>query len=144
MRTIGVFVDTSTVNRILRIKEKRDNNRKYEADREYLTRIVEQYVKSGVVRLIVNPTVRAEIENTEDAQIRERLLHLFDQLHFTPYNITIFPFSFPATFLSEEESKTLKEVFEVFKDMPPFDRKIFADAVCNSQVEVLLTTEGRI
>ncbi len=138
MRTIGVFVDTSTVNRILRIKEKRDKDTKWEEDREYLTRIVEQYVESGVVRLIVNPTVRMEIEATKGPRRRARLLQEFEKCRFTDYNITRFPFSFPAIFPTEEESKTLKEVFQ---DIPHFDGKIFADAVCNSQVEVLLTTD---
>lgn len=142
MRTICVFVDTSTVNRILRIKEKRDNNTKYEEDREYLTRIIEQYVESGVIRFIVNPTVRAEIEDTKDARTRARLLQEFEKCHFTPYNITIFPISFPVTFLSEEEVKTLKEVFQ---DIPSFkkDERIFAEAAFNSKIEVLLTTDRK-
>jgi hypothetical protein len=138
MRTIRVFVDTSTVNRVLRIKEKRDKDAKWEEDREYLNRIVEQYVEGGVVRLIVNPTVRMEIEATKDPRTRARLLREFEKCRFTDYNITRFPFSFPATFPTREQSKTLKEVL---KDIPHFDGKIFADAVCNSQVEVLLTTD---
>lgn len=141
MRTIDVFVDTSTVNRMLLIKEKRDNTN-YEEDREYLTRIIEQYVESGVVRLIVNPTVRAEIEDTKDARLRARLLQEFEKCHFTPYNITIFPISFPVTFPSEEEVKTLKQVFQ---DIPSFkkDERIFAEAAFKPQIEVLLTTDRK-
>lgn len=144
MKTIGVFMDTSTVNRMVDINAKGANDSKYEEeDREYLTRIVEQYVEGDIVRLFVNPTVKAEIEKTNDDKRRASLLQQFAKFHFTLYNITIFPFPFPATFPTEEESKTLKEVFGIFKTMPLFDRKIFADAVCNSQVEVLLTTDRK-
>ncbi|MGB5932995.1 MAG: hypothetical protein WBH57_08005 [Anaerolineae bacterium] len=140
MRTIGVFVDTSTVNRMLDIDVRNDNDSQYEEDREYLTRVVEQYAKSDIVRFIVNPTVKGEIENTKDPRRRTRLLDLFDQLHFTSYNISVFPLHFPVAFLTEEEKRTLKEIFQ---DIPSFkkDEKIFADAVFNSQIEVLLTTD---
>lgn len=140
MRSIDVFVDTSTVNRMLDIEVRKDNDSQYEQDREYLTRIVEQYVKSDIVRLIVNPTVKAEIEKTKDDKTRASLLQQFAKFHFTLYNITIFPFSFPGTFLTEQRSKTLDLVS---RGIPGFekDRKIFADALFSPQIEVLLTTD---
>lgn len=142
MRTIGVFVDTSTVNRILDINVKKTKDPHDEEDRSYLCKILEQYIKSSIVCLFVNPTVKGEIENTKDPQKRERLLDLFNQFHFTPYNKTIFPFTFPATFLTEEEKETLEELLQ---DIPSLkkDAKIFADAVFNSQIEVLLTTDRK-
>jgi hypothetical protein len=140
MGAIGVFVDTSTVNRILDINVKKVNDSKYEEDREYLTKIVKQHIKSDIIRFIVNPTVKGEIQNTKDLQTRERLLDQFDQLPFTSYNKSVFPLYFPVTFLTEEEKKTLKEVFQ---DIPSFkkDERIFADALFNSQIEVLLTND---
>jgi predicted nucleic acid-binding protein len=142
MKTIGVFVDTSTVNRILRINEKREKDNKWEEDREYLMKIFQQYLESSVVRFIVNPTVKTEIEDTKDPQERMRLLKKFEEYHFTSYNLTIFPFTFPATFITEEQSKTLEQLIH---GIPKFekDKKIFLDALNNAQVEYLLTTDRK-
>ena len=145
MRTVKAFVDTSTVNRILDIKVEKPNDRKCEEDREYLSKIIKNYVKKGIVQLFVNPSVEREIRNTKkDPQRKNRLLALFKRLDFAPNHKTVFPIvlsnEHPATFLSEEEKKTLEELFG---DIPSFrkDEKIFADAVFNSQIEVLLTTD---
>ena len=142
MKTINTFVDTSTVNRILDIKMNKPSNRKWEEDRENLSKIVESYVEKGIVQLIVNPSVKREIENTSDPQRKRRLLALFDQFHFIPYNKTIFPFTFPARFVTEEEKKELEELCKKIKVFDK-DEKIFLDAVSNSQVEVLLTTDRK-
>jgi len=140
MKTVCVFVDTSTVNRILDINVERNGDLQYEKDRLYLSKIVEKYVKTGDVLVIVNPTVRQEIENTTDDQRKKRLVNLFCEFHFTSYNKTIFPFHFPATFVTEQEKETL---IALVQDIPSFkkDEKVFADVAFNSQVEVLLTTD---
>ncbi len=150
MRTINAFVDTSTLNRILRIEEKQPNNQKWEEDREYLPKVME-YVEKGIVQLFVNPSVKQEIEATPDSQKRERLLALFNQYHYTPYNKTIWgrtrgvkspSFTFPATFVTNEEGKELEELCKEIKGFEQ-DEKIFLDAVSNSKVEVLLTTDRK-
>lgn len=139
MRSIGVFVDTTIVNRVLDINIETNAPQK-EEDRRYLSKIVEQYAKSDMLCLWVNPTVELEISRTPDTQRKAQLLAQFSRFHFMTYNKTIFPFKFPATFLTGQEKKMLEELFE---DIPSFkkDEKIFADAVFNSQVEVLLTTD---
>ena len=142
MRTIGVFVDTSTVNRVLDMDmDKKLRDSMDEEDRLYLSKIVEQYVKNDIVRLIVNPTVKQEIKKTPDLQRRDDLLMKFNQFHFTSYNKTIFPFVFPATFLVSKEKETLKQLFESLPKGFKKDEKIFADAVFNQRIELLLTAD---
>ncbi len=140
MKTINTFIDTSTVNRILEIDTSQVKDALYEEDRLYLSKIIKEYVERSLVQLIVNPSVKLEIENTPDRQKRERLLALYNQFRFTAYNTTIFPFTFPATFLTNGEKKTLEELLEGFPSFKK-DMKIFADAIFNSEVEVLLTTD---
>jgi len=140
MRVINVFADTSIVNRILEIDTSEVRGTLYEEDRLYLSKIREGYLNKGIVQLIVNPSVKKQIENTPDFLKKKRLLALFDQFHFTSYNKTIFPFTFPAHFLTPEEKKALGELREKIKGFQT-DAKIFLDAVANSQVEILLTTD---
>ena len=142
MRTIGVFVDTSTVNRVLDMDKKLRASMDKE-DRLYLSKIVEQYVKNNVVRLIVNPTVKQEIKKTPDLQRRDDLLMKFNQFHFTSYNKTILPFVLPATFVASKEKEILKQLFEGFPKEFKRDEKIFADAVFSQQVELLLTADRK-
>jgi hypothetical protein len=144
MRTIGVFVDTSTVNTVFNMDKKVPaSSYNDEEDRLYLPKIVEQYVENDVVRLIVNPTVEQEIKRTPDLQKRDDLLMRFNQFHFTSYNKTIFPFHFPATFLASEEKEALKQIFEDLPKKFKKDKKILADAVFNQQIELLLTTDRK-
>lgn len=145
MKTINAFVDTSTVNRILDIEVQKPNDRKWEENRACLSKIINNYCKRGDVQLFVNPSVEREIKNTKrDPQRRNRLLALFNRLQFTGNHKTVFPIilsdEHPVTFLSEEEKKTLKELYE---DIASFqkDEKILADAVFNPQIEVLLTVD---
>ena len=140
MKTINTFVDTSTVNRILEIDTVEVKDPVYEEDRLYLSKIKENYVEKGIVQFIVNPSVKQEIENTSKPQRKERLLALFDQFHFTSYNKTIYPFTYPAYYVTEEEERGLGELSERIKGFEK-DEKIFLDAVANSQVEVSLSTD---
>ena len=142
MRTIGVFVDTSTVNKFLDMYIGRKlHDSTDEQDRLYLSKIAEQYVKHDIVRLIVNPTVKQEIEKTSAPQRRDDLLARFNQFHFTSYNKTIFPLHFPATFLASKEKEMLKQIYESLPKEFKRDEKIFADAVFNQQIEFLLTID---
>jgi hypothetical protein len=144
MRTIGVFVDTSTVNRVLDMDmDKKLRDSVDEEDRLYLSKVVEQYVKNDIVRFIVNPTVKQEIKKTPDLQRRDSLLMKFNQFHFTSYNKTIFPFVLPATFVASEEKETLKQLFEGLPKEFKRDEKIFADAVFSQQIELVLTVDRK-
>ena len=73
MRVINVFVDTSIVNRILEIDKSTVRDTIYEEDRLYISEII-GYVKKGIVRLIVNPSVKHEIENATDPKRKRELL----------------------------------------------------------------------
>ena|GEM_PF-3066057 len=143
MEPINAFVDTNIVNRILdidTIKVDDPNNPKYEEDRLYLSRIIKDYVEKGIVRLIVNPSVKQEIENTKNPQRRGQLLAKLRQFHFTSYNKTIFPFTFPAKFVNEDEIRIIAMLCEKIRDFKK-DEKIFIDAVSNSDIDILLTTD---
>ena len=59
------------------------------------------------------------------------------------YNKTIFPFVLPATFVASEEKETLKQLFEGLPKEFEKDEKIFADAVFNQQIELLLTADRK-
>jgi len=139
MRTIKAFVDTSTVNRILEKDTKEVKGALYEEDRLYLSKIME-YVEKGSVQLVVNPSVKREIERTLDTHKKNQLLALLGQFHFLPYNKTIFPFTFPAYFITPDEKRDLAELCRKIKGFQR-DARIFIEAVSSSQVEVLLTTD---
>jgi predicted nucleic acid-binding protein len=144
MRTIAVFVDTSTVNSFLDMdmgNELRDSTD--EEDRLYLSRIVEQYVRNDIVRLVVNPTVEQEIKKTTNPQRRDALLIRFNQFHFTAFNKTVFPFVLPATLFSSGEKETTEQLFEGLPNEFRKDEKILADAVFNQQIEILLTADRK-
>ena len=140
MKPITAFVDTNIVNKILDIDTIKVDDPKYEEDRLYLSRIVEDYVEKGTVRLIVNPSVKQEIENTKNPQRRGQLLAKLTQFHFTPYNKTVFPFTFPAKFVTEDEKRRIAELCEKVRDFEK-DEKIFLDAVSNSDIDILLTAD---
>lgn len=142
MKTANVFIDTSTVNRILHITKAESSNLKYEEDRRYLSRITKDYVKKGLVCLIVNPSVKHEIEQTKDTKMKAELLGLFNQLNFTPYNKTVFPFTFPAHLATEEEERMLGDICATIRGFEK-DKKIFLDALANSEIHVLLTTDRK-
>lgn len=142
MKAIDVFVDTCTVNRLLGLDVAKVDDFKYEEDREYLTRILRQYVERGSIRLIVNPAIRQEIEDTEDERKMEALLELYSQFHFTPFNKSVFPWFFPVTFLKEDEKKNLNVILEEFPSFKQ-DEKIFADVVFNPEIGIILTTDRK-
>lgn len=142
MKTVNVLIDTSIVNRILGITKAESSNFKEEEDRRYLSRIIKDYVKKGLVCLIVNPSVKREIEQTPDSKKKAELLALFNQLNFTPYNNTAFTFTFPAHFVTEEEKRMLGEICARIRGFGK-DKKIFLDALANPEIHVLLTTDRK-
>ena len=142
MKSIGVFVDTSTVNRILDMDAEKTNDSQYEEDRDYLTKIVEQFAEAGVIRLFVNPAVELEIEQTIDKDRRTALMRVFHKLHFTPFNKSVFPWVFPVTFLRDEEKDKLVTLLNAFPSFEK-DEKVFADAVFNPRIQIILTTDRK-
>ena len=142
METINVFVDTSTVNRILDMEVEKAHDQLYEKDRTYLKKIINNYVEKGLVRLIVNPSVEQEIENTSDPERREQLLALFGQFEDTPHNKTIYEFKYPGCYVTEEDTERLAELRI---RIPGFekDQKVFLDAASNAEVEILLVTDRK-
>jgi predicted nucleic acid-binding protein len=138
MRTVGVFVDTCIVNRLLDIKDPTEHDRTWEEHRLYLHKLEEEFVKPGIIQLFVNPTVKTEIEKTTDPVRRQDLLEKFEELHFTPLGAAVFPITFPVTLLTGDQKE---ELDDLFPHLPEKDRKIFADAVCSTEVEILLTTD---
>jgi len=145
MEPIGVFVDTSTVNKMLLIDEKRANDRKHEDDRKYLARIIQRYANSGRVRFWVNPWVEREIEDTPCPEKKARLKEHFTRLCFASFTTTVFPIVFGpdgATFLTHEQKAQLKDVYE---EIPSYrkDEKVFADAAFNCRVQFLLSTDRK-
>ncbi|MFC1914107.1 hypothetical protein ACFLXF_02405 [Chloroflexota bacterium] len=145
MRTVNVFADTAIVNRLLDIENQRPHDQKWEENREYLSKIVNEYVGKGIVQLFVNPSVKRELERTrKDPERKKQLLNIFELFIFLPEHKTVFPIilsnEHPASFLSEEGKRVLENLY---RDIPSFrkDEKIFADALFNSRVECLLTTD---
>jgi len=141
LETMDVLIDTCTVNRLLDIDEPADGDRNYEEDRSCLSRITKEYVECGSVRLLVNPTVKSEIDKTPDAARRRELQEQFAQHLFTPFSAAVFPITFPVTFLTDEQKKALEDLFARLPVKYRKDRKIFADAMCNKEIAVLLTTD---
>jgi len=141
MEQIGVFVDTSIVNKMLSVDEKRPDDATHEEDRKYLRLVIQQYAETGRVRLWVNPTVQYEIDKTTSLEERSRLQEQFKQFHFTSFSTTVFPIVFGpdgATFLTEQQKQKLESLYQ---DIPKYrqDEKVFADAAFNSSIQFLLT-----
>jgi predicted nucleic acid-binding protein len=141
MKITNVFIDTSTVNRIKDLDVKK-NNIKYEEDRQYLSKIMQEYVVQNLVEFFVNPSIKHEIDNTSDANTRKDLVEVFNKFHYTEYNKTIYPFHFPAWYVTEEEKLVLDELKVKIKNFEK-DAKPFLDAISNSQVNILLTTDRK-
>jgi len=141
MKPINVFVDTSTVNRILDIGISKPEHWRYEEDRLYLSKIIEECVKKSKIKLFVNPSVKREIEATPNLQRKKQLLAISEQLHFTPYNKTIFPFTFPAHYVTEEEKEMLQRLKSYMPKGFEKDTKFFLDALADPEIDVLLTTD---
>jgi len=101
---MNVFVDTSIVNNLLDLEEHRENDPNWLENVKYLNLILKGSVAAGSVTLYVNPSIKQQIDNTKDEKRKTKLLEKFREFHFTEFNLTIFPFQFPAKFVSEEQA----------------------------------------
>ena len=137
---MNVFVETSIVNNVLDLEEKRQNNLTWQENIKYLKLLLSGPVATGDVIFYVNPSVKWQINNTKVEQRKNGLLAKFEEFQFIEFNLTIFPFHFPATFVTEEQAAL---VDELCKEHPALfkDNKIIADAAFNDNIDVLLTTD---
>jgi len=139
---INIFLDTNIIDRIWRIDEEIPSNCTYEEDRKFLKKILDICANNEETKLYVNPSVKMEIEKTEDKQKKKELLKVFEKYEFLPFNLTVFPFVFPATFISEEEVKKLEDLCNKLPGLKK-DMKIIADAGFCKTIDVLLTTDRK-
>jgi hypothetical protein len=137
---MNIFVDTCIVNRIPDLEVSRPDDPKWEEDRKYLKQLLKEPQASGIMKFTYNPSVISEIEATKDTQRRDVLLSTLEQLRFTEFNKTIFPFCFPAHFLSEAEGSEIERLCLTHPDLGK-DKKILADSAFNETIDVLLTTD---
>ena len=139
-RLMNVYIDNCIVNNILDIGDQR-SDKTWEENKKYIELLVEGPVAAGEITFFFNPTVIAQIEATNDLKRKEALLKTARVFQFTDFNKTIFPFSFPATFITAEESENLDHLCGKSPSLTK-DRKILADSAFNKSIDVLLTTDG--
>jgi hypothetical protein len=140
---MDVFVDTSIVNNLLDLEEHRAYDSNWKENVKYLKQILKGPVAIGSVTLYVNPSVKQQIDNTEDEERKARLLAKFHGFRFTEFNLTIFPFHFPAKFLSEEQAVFIHQLCMEHPGLLK-DEKIIADAGFGDNIDVLLTTDENL
>ena len=147
MKQISIFVDTSIINRLCDIDIEK-TTALYEEDRKFLSEIS----KRPNVRFLVNPSIKQEIENTQDQRRREELLNAFSKYPFISFNKSIWgktkygkekSFTFPAHFLSPEEEEFCEELERKFPCLED-DMKIIADGIFNRDIDILLSTDPHI
>ena len=138
---MNVFVDTSIVNNLLDLEENNVSNLSAQ-DAKYLKLILKGYVNPNKVTLFVNPSVKQQINNTEDERRKGKLLEKFNECHFTEFNLTIFPFHFPAKFMSDNEAAFIDQLCAKHPALLK-DKKIIGDVAFNDNdnIDVLLTTD---
>ena len=136
---MNVFVDTCIVNLVLGLEESRPDHT-WEEDRKYLMKLQSGPIASGMIKLFVNPSVMSQVKATKDPERRKALIVIAKQFKFTEYNMTIFPFSFPARFLSQAQKA---EIQRLCVEHPKLgrDKKILADSAFNEDMDVLLTSD---
>lgn len=140
---MNVFVDTSIVNRLLDLEEYRENDPNWQEVVKYLKLLLDGPVAGGSVALYVNPSVKREIENTKVECRKTRLLSTFHQLHFTEFNLTIFPFNFPARFISDEQEQYVRDLCTQHPALSR-DQKVIADAAFSNSMDYLLTADRNL
>lgn len=97
-------------------------------------------VASRAMIFFVNPTVMSQIQATNNPVRRKALVGIADEFRFTEYKMSIFPFSFPARFLSTEQKNNIRQLCVEHPSLEK-DQKILADAAFNENIDVLLTTD---
>lgn len=140
--TTNIFLDSSIINRILDMDRTIPSESTYEEDRHFLRKILNISLANEEIKLYVNPSVKMEIEKTQDVQKRKELLKIFGKYRFMPFNKTILPFTLPATLISEEEVKILEDLCNRISGLKR-DEKIIADSAFCEMIDVLLTTDRK-
>ena len=137
---MNVFIDTSIVNHVLDLEERRLGNKTWQENIKFLKFLLTGPVTNGDMTLYVNPSVMWQIENTRDEERKKALQTKCKEFQFAEFNLTVFPFRFPATFISEEQATLIEQLC---KNHPALskDRKIIADGAFNEKIDVLLTTD---
>lgn len=95
------------------------------------------------ISLFINPSVLEQINNTPDKKRKKELLLKCKEFEFEEFNLTIFPFTFPATYITEEQSALIEKICEEHPALVR-DQKIIADAGFNDKIDVLLTTDKKL
>jgi hypothetical protein len=140
---MNVFVDTSIVNNLLDLEEHRAYDSNRQENVKYLKQILKGPVAVGSVTLYVNPSVKQQIDNTEDEKRKAKLLAKCHEFRFTEFNLTIFPFHFPAKFVSLEQTVFIQQLCTEHPGLLK-DEKIIADAGFDDNIDVLLTTDKKL
>jgi len=147
MKNINIFVDTSIINKICDIDIKKTDHQN-EEDRKFLSKILE----NSNIKFLVNPSIKQEIENTQDQRRREELLNTFSKYHFIPFNKFIWgktkdgkekSITFPVNFLKPEEKEFCEELEQKLPRLKD-DMKIIADGIFNKDIDILLSTDIHI
>lgn len=147
MKNINIYVDTSIINKICDIDIKRTDPHN-EEDRKFLSKIL----KKSNIRLLVNLSIKQEIENTQDQRRREELLNTFSKYQFIPFNKFIWgttkagkekSIAFPVNFLKPEEKEFCEELEQKLPRLKD-DMKIIADGIFNKDIDILLSTDIHI
>lgn len=128
---------------MLDLNKRRPNDTTWQDNIKYLKLLLGESVANEDMIFYVNPSVSSQINNTKDEQRKKELLSKFKESQFTEFNVTIFPFRFPARFISKEQSATLNGLCTEHPALSR-DRKIIADAAFNKNIDVLLTTDKNL
>ncbi len=140
---INIFIDTSIVNNLLDLDKREHNDPTWEKNVRFLKILISGPVMSGEMVLYVNPSVKNQINDMNDIKRKEELLSKFGEFKFEEFNLTIFPFTFPATFIAQEHSDLIETICKEHSKLES-DRKIIADAAFNEKIHVLLTTDKNL
>ncbi len=141
MPKMNVFLDSNIIDRIIGPGNKQDDAT-WKEDIKYIKYLISGPVDSADIRLFVNPSVKQQILKTPDFNHREALLNEFEKYYFTEFNLTIFPFQFPATFISKWQETELNRLCKQHPNLEK-DKKIIGDAAFNQDVriDILLTAD---
>jgi hypothetical protein len=140
---INVFLDTSIVNNLLDIDKKESGDLTWEKNKRFTKLLIDNPVALGHMILYVNPSVKSQIGNTDDVKRKEELINKFNEFRFEECNFTIFPFTFPASFITQEQSDVIEDICKRYPNLEK-DRKIIADSAFNDKINFLLTTDRKL
>ncbi len=137
---MNAFIDTSIVNYVLDLDEYRLDDKTWQENINFLKLLLSWPVATGEMTFYVNPSVMWQIEKTKDEERRKRLQAKCKEFQFTEYNLTVFPFRFPAKFITEEQATLIEQLCNKYPALYK-DRKIIADGAFDEKIDVLLTTD---